>query len=62
MQDVGESPTAQKWSQFILAFLAMRERRFEEAEAAARIDRSGTRGHPSSSRRGAYSRSELFPR
>jgi len=30
--DAEDSPTAQKWSRFVQAFLAMRERRFEEAE------------------------------
>ena len=32
VQDAGDSPRAQKWSQFILAFVAMRERRFKDAE------------------------------
>ncbi len=32
LQDTGESPRAQQWSQFILAFVAMRERRFKDAE------------------------------
>ena len=32
LQDAEESPAAQRWKRFIQAFLAMRQRRFEEAE------------------------------
>jgi class 3 adenylate cyclase len=32
VQDAGENPRSKQWSQFILAFVAMRERRFKDAE------------------------------